>query len=100
MYFSLFSCRRLFQMGVHNAEIFTNMGMCCFYAQHYDMALSCFQRALAMGSDDIQAEVWYDIGHVALVSGLMILGQRLWYDMGHVALMSALEESDEMCGMT
>ena len=59
--------RRLFQMGVHNAEIFTNMGMCCFYAQHYDMALGCFQRALTVASDDTQADIWYNIGHVALV---------------------------------
>ena len=55
-------------MGVHNAEIFTNMGMCCFYAQYYDMALSCFQRALELASDDTQADVWYNIGHVALVN--------------------------------
>ncbi len=63
----VFLSRRLFQMGVHNAEIFTNMGMCCFYAQHYDMALSCFQRALTVASDDTQADIWYNIGHVAIV---------------------------------
>ena len=56
-------------MGLHNAEIYTNMGMCCFYAQHYDMALNCFQRALELASDDVQAEVWYNVGQVALVSG-------------------------------
>lgn len=60
-------------MGVHNAEIFTNMGMCCFYAQYYDMALSCFQRALALSSDDIQSDVWYNIGHVALVRMYMLI---------------------------
>lgn len=59
--------RRLFQMGIHTAEIFTNMGLCCFYAQHLDMALSCFQRALGVASDELLADIWYNIGHVALV---------------------------------
>ncbi len=68
LYHDYSPCRRLFQMGIHSAEIFTNMGMCCFYAQHYDMALSCFQRALSLASDDILADVWYNIGHIALVS--------------------------------
>ena len=54
-------------MGVYNAELFTNLGLCCFYAQQYDMALHCFQRALALASDENTADVWYNIGHVALV---------------------------------
>lgn len=62
-------------MGVHNAEIYTNMGMCCFYAQHYDMALNCFQSALELASDDVQAEVWYNIGQVALVREWLCLVQ-------------------------
>ena len=31
------------------------------------MAISCFQRALGLASDDLQADIWYNIGHVALV---------------------------------
>ena len=54
-------------MGVYNAELFTNLGLCCFYAQQYDMALHCFQRALALASDENTADVWYNVGHVALV---------------------------------
>ena len=60
--------RRLLQMGVHNTELFTNLGLCCFYAQQYDMSLYCFQKALELASDDNQDDVWYNIGHVALVS--------------------------------
>ena len=60
--------RRLLQMGVHNAELFTNLGLCCFYAQQFDMSLYCFQKALELASDDNQDDVWYNIGHVALVS--------------------------------
>jgi len=63
-------------MGVHTAEIFTNMGLCCFYAQHLDMAISCFQRALGLASDNLQGDIWYNIGHVALVGVLVYAG---WY---------------------
>ena len=62
--------RRLLQMGVYSAELFTNLGLCCFYAQQYDMTLNCFQRALDLASDENSADVWYNIGHVALVRGV------------------------------
>ena len=54
-------------MGVYNTELFNNLGLCCFYAQQYDMTLTCFERALALASDDNMADVWYNIAHVALV---------------------------------
>lgn len=54
-------------MGVYNTELFNNLGLCCFYAQQYDMALSCFERALSLASDENMADVWYNIGHLALV---------------------------------
>ena len=54
-------------MGVYNAEIFNNIGLCCFYAQQFDMALSCLERALSLASDDNMADVWYNISHVAVV---------------------------------
>ena len=55
-------------MGVYSCEIFNNIGLCCFYAQQYDMALNCFERALALSSDDNMADVWYNISHIAIVS--------------------------------
>lgn len=61
--------RRLLQMGVYNCQLYNNLGLCCFYAQQYDMTLSSFERALALvGNDEEQADVWYNIGHVAVVS--------------------------------
>ena len=50
--------RRLLQMGVNNAELFNNLGLCCFYAQQYDMTLACMERALALATDDTEADVW------------------------------------------
>lgn len=56
-------------MGVYNCQLYNNLGLCCFYAQQYDMTLSSFERALALvGNDEEQADVWYNIGHVAVVS--------------------------------
>lgn len=65
--FLSFSFRRLLQMGVYNAELFTNLGLCCFFAQQYDMTLNCFERALSLASDENMSDVWYNIGHIAVV---------------------------------
>ena len=59
-------------MGVYNAELFTNLGLCCFFAQQYDMTLNCFERALALASDENMADVWYNIGHVAVVNNVSL----------------------------
>lgn len=56
-------------MGVFNAELYNNLGVCCFYAQQYDMTLTCFERALALAKDEVMADIWFNIGHVALVRG-------------------------------
>ena len=66
--FDLCIFRRLLQMGVYNGELFNNLGLCCFYAQQYDMTLTCFERALSLAEEQTLAEVWFNIGHVALVS--------------------------------
>lgn len=61
--------RRLLQMGVNNTEVWNNLGLCCFYASQYDMTLHCFTRALALASDENMADVWYNIGQVAIGIG-------------------------------
>lgn len=61
--------RRLLQNGVVNTEIWNNMGLCCFYAGQYDLTLSCFERALMLADDENMADVWYNIGQVAIGVG-------------------------------
>uniref|UniRef100_H2YKL4 Uncharacterized protein n=1 Tax=Ciona savignyi TaxID=51511 RepID=H2YKL4_CIOSA len=61
--------RRLLQMGIHNVELFNNLGLCCFYAQQYDMTMVCFDRAISLAEDEQLADVWYNISHVALGVG-------------------------------
>ena len=55
-------------MGIYNCEIFNNLGLCCFYAQQYDMTLTCFERALHLATDESISDVWYNLGHIALVN--------------------------------
>lgn len=62
--------RRLLQMGIFKAEIYNNIALCCFYSQQFDMVVTCFERALMFAeSDEMIADVWYNIAHVALASG-------------------------------
>ncbi|XP_070299463.1 tetratricopeptide repeat protein 8 isoform X3 [Salvelinus sp. IW2-2015] len=69
--------RRLLQMGVYNCQLYNNLGLCCFYAQQYDMTLSSFERALALvANDEEQADVWYNIGHVAVGIGDLTLAYQ------------------------
>uniref|UniRef100_A0A3B4TER7 Tetratricopeptide repeat domain 8 n=1 Tax=Seriola dumerili TaxID=41447 RepID=A0A3B4TER7_SERDU len=69
--------RRLLQMGVYNCQLYNNLGLCCFYAQQYDMTLSSFERALALvDNDEEMADVWYNIGHVAVGIGDLTLAYQ------------------------
>jgi len=61
--------RRLLQMGVNNPELWNNLGLCCFYASQYDMTLNCFERSLSMADDDNMADIWYNIGQIAIGIG-------------------------------
>jgi tetratricopeptide repeat protein 8 len=50
--------RRLLQMGVNNTELWTNIGLSCFYCSQYDITLSCFERALSLADDSNMADIW------------------------------------------
>lgn len=52
--------------GVNSTELWNNLALCCFYASQHDMALSCFERAFAVADDSNLADVWYNIGQVAV----------------------------------
>jgi hypothetical protein len=45
-------------MGVVNTELWNNLGLCCFYSSQYDMALTCFERALQLADDSSLPDVW------------------------------------------
>lgn len=80
--------RRLLQMGVSNTELWNNVGLCCFYASQYDMSLGCFDRALALADDNNMADVWYNVGQVAIGIGDLNLAYQAFkiaisVDAGH-----------------
>ncbi|XP_056624512.1 tetratricopeptide repeat protein 8 isoform X2 [Triplophysa dalaica] len=69
--------RRLLQMGVFNCQLYNNLGLCCFYGQQYDMSLSSFERALSLvSSDEEQADIWYNLGHVGVGIGDLTLAYQ------------------------
>ena len=89
-------------MGVTNAELWNNLGLCCFYASQYDMCLGCFDRALQLADDSGLADVWYNIGQVSsgFLSWRMLKGfradgwmqhcvgamkQNVWYNIGQAS---------------
>ena len=62
--------RRLLQLGVCNSELFNNIGLCCFYAQQYDMIFTCFDKARSLASNDLQlADIWFNLGIVSIGVG-------------------------------
>ena len=61
--------RRLLQMGISSPALWNNIGLSCFYASQFDMALGCFDKALHEAGDEETADIWYNIGHVGLVLG-------------------------------
>jgi tetratricopeptide repeat protein 8 len=69
--------RRLLQSGVQSMELWNNLGLSCFFASQYDMTLTCFERALALAPDDTAAaDVWYNVGHVAVGIGDLTLAYQ------------------------
>jgi hypothetical protein len=64
-------------MGVTTAATLTNIALCCFHAQQYDMICACFFKALACAVDDNErAEIWYNIGEIALVRVRLLSSNR------------------------
>ena len=59
-----------------SAELFNNLGLCCFYAQQFDMALGCFERALTLAEDDAMADVWYVKMHTRSVCPRAMIGVK------------------------
>lgn len=56
------------QTGIYTAELFNNLGLCCYYSQQYDMTVTCFERALNLvDNKEAEADIWYNISHVAIV---------------------------------
>mmetsp|Transcript_18424 Transcript_18424/g.33017 ORF Transcript_18424/g.33017 Transcript_18424/m.33017 type:complete len:528 (+) Transcript_18424:314-1897(+) len=70
--------QRLLQMGINNSELWNNLGLCCFYSGQYDICLGCFEHALLRAEDESVADIWYNIGHLAIGIGDQNLAFRAY----------------------
>jgi len=68
-------------MGEASAEVWTNLGLSCFYAGQYDLCFSCFERGLSQADDSLLPDVWYNIGQVSSTGGT-----TAWLNWGLSAL--------------
>ena len=73
-----FNFRRLLQMGVHTAEVFNNIALCCLQTQQFDLIFPCIEKALMLAQDVVMADVWFNCGHIALSSGKLELASICW----------------------
>ncbi|CAG4971366.1 unnamed protein product [Parnassius apollo] len=69
--------RRLLATTPPGSEIYNNLGLCCFYCSQWDLILPCFRQALFFSADPpSKADIWFNLGHVALSTGDTILARR------------------------
>ncbi|KAL9925946.1 tetratricopeptide repeat protein 8 isoform 1-T3 [Glossina fuscipes fuscipes] len=69
--------RRILSLGIHSAELYCNIALCCLYGGQIDLVLPCFQRALASAETaDQKADIWYNLSFVAITTGDFHLAKR------------------------
>ena len=61
--------KRLIQLGVNSAEVWNNIGLCCYYDGQYDMFWTCFEKALSLAEEDILPDIWFNISHLCIGIG-------------------------------
>lgn len=65
-------------MGIHTAEMFNNIGLCCLNCQQFDLVMPCLENALTLAKENQLADVWYNLGHVALTAGNLEISSLCW----------------------
>lgn len=68
--------RRLLQLGLRSAELWTNLGLACLYSGQLDVCIGCFDRAIVLAKGDTLADVWYNISHVCIAAGDLTLAYQ------------------------
>ena len=60
-------------------QLWVNIGLSTYYAGQFDLALPCLERALVSADGDVElADVWYNIGCVAVGTGDVALASQAW----------------------
>ncbi|VDN06071.1 unnamed protein product [Thelazia callipaeda] len=87
--------RRILQMGVNSAELFMNLGLCCFYCQQFDLATSCIERAQVSADDEVAADIWYNTGNIFLSSGDTNMASRCF----RLAIATDVNHVESICNL-
>ena len=87
--------RRILQMGVNKPELFMNIGLCCFYCQQLDLALACIDQSLAVATDDVNADLWYNAAHIMLANCNSKMAQRCL----RLALAANPDHAESLCNL-
>ncbi|CAG4948710.1 unnamed protein product [Colias eurytheme] len=69
--------RRLLATNPPGPEIYNNLGLCCLYCSQWDLILPCFRQALYYSTNvESRSNIWFNLAHVALSTGDLILTRR------------------------
>ena len=63
-------------MGLSSTELWSNLGLSCFHSSQFDMALSCFSKALQLSNETNEGDVWYNIGLTGVSIGDLALAYQ------------------------
>ncbi len=58
-------------MGIHTVEVFCNLALCCWKTQQFDLIFPCLENAFSLlkqNQDPLSADLWYNLGHIALTA--------------------------------
>ncbi|CAH8475130.1 unnamed protein product [Schistosoma bovis] len=73
--------RRILQYGYESTELYNNLGLCTFYTQQYDLCLSFFNQAIALSDTTNLADIYYNLGHIAIAKELYETSCQLTFDL-------------------
>ena len=63
--------KRLFELGFGSPEILNNLGLCSFFANQFDLCITCFEKALLYPeiNDLTSSDIWYNLSCAAIYIG-------------------------------
>ncbi|CAI5452751.1 unnamed protein product [Caenorhabditis angaria] len=70
--------RRIMQMGANSAELNMNIALCCMASQQYDLAIQSALRAQSTMTEDVAADIWYNIGQIMVDVGDLVYATRAY----------------------
>ncbi|CAH8447484.1 unnamed protein product [Schistosoma guineensis] len=95
--------RRILQYGYESTELYNNLGLCTFYTQQYDLCLSFFNQAIALSDTTNLADIYYNLGHIAINIGELQMAYHCLYlsimnDNNHAEAYNNLGVLEQKCG--